>query len=91
MIRVEVEGHGTYEVEEGTCLLDACEEAEVPMESECGGFAACNSCRVEVIRGMEGLSPVDDEELPFLDHDRQRLACQASVLGPVCIRLDPGI
>ncbi len=90
-MRVEVEGWPAFEVEEGTTLLEACEDAGVPMESECGGCAACNSCRVLVLSGAEALSPLNEEEEPFLDAEHQRLGCQARLLGPVVVRLHPGI
>jgi ferredoxin len=70
-------------------LLEACEAAGIPMDSACGGFAACNSCRVDVISGA--LTPLDELELPFLDAPGQRLGCQARlVAGPVAVRLAPG-
>lgn len=91
-VRVEVEGFAPFEAESGLSLLEACESGGVPMESDCGGFAACNACRVRVVEGAESLSPLDDEELPFLDEDDQRLGCQAHLLaGQVRLRLDPGL
>ncbi len=88
---VEVEGYPSFEVEPDTTLLSACEDHGVPMDSACGGFAACNSCRVVVIAPSGGLSPKVDEEDAFLDHDDQRLGCQARVVGAVRVRLDPGM
>ena len=79
------------EVEDGTTLLEACEANAIPMDSACGGFAACNSCRVDVIAGAEHLSDRLDEELPFLDADDQRLGCQARIHGPVRVRPAPGL
>ncbi len=59
------------------------------MDSACGGFACCNSCRVEVLSGA--LSPLLPEEEPFLDAPAQRLGCQARLLGGlVAVRLAPG-
>jgi ferredoxin len=60
------------------------------MESACGGFAACNSCRVVVLDGE--LTPLLPEEEPFLDGPDQRLGCQARVAGGdrVAVRLAPG-
>ena len=87
---VEVEGWAPFEVPAGTTLLEACEAHRVPMDSACGGFAACNSCRVEVLAGADALSPLLDEEEPFLDAPTQRLGCQARVLGAVKVRLAPG-
>lgn len=69
-------------------LLDACEAAGLPMEAACGGAAACNSCRVRLLDGE--LSPLDEVERPFLDRPDQRLGCQARLLGPVAVLLDPG-
>lgn len=88
--RIEVDGHGTFDVVVGDTLLEVCEAVGIPMESACGGFACCNSCRVEVVDGAAGLSPRSDEEDPFLDGPDQRLGCQARVLGPVRFRLAPG-
>ena len=90
MSMVVVEGYPPFEVLPGTTLLEACEAAGVPMDSACGGFAACNSCRVDVLEGAEALSPLVEEEEPFLDRDGQRLGCQARVEGPIRVRLAPG-
>ncbi|MDP2306367.1 MAG: 2Fe-2S iron-sulfur cluster-binding protein [Pseudomonadota bacterium] len=72
----------------GMTLLEVCDAFGLPMETACGGFAACNSCRVRVIAGA--LSEVEDVEHPFLDDDGQRLGCQARVVGAVTVRLEPG-
>jgi adenylate cyclase len=90
MIDVVVEGYGVQHVAAGTSLLEACEAARIPMDSACGGFAACNSCRVDVLDGAEHLTPLVPEEEPFLDGHDQRLGCQARVRGPVHVRLAPG-
>jgi len=92
MARLVVEDHGTYEVADGSTLLEVCESLDLPMESDCGGCAACNACRVRVLRGGEHLSPRGDEEVPFLDRDDQRLGCQATLGGgEVVVALDPGL
>jgi ferredoxin len=87
---VQVEGHADIEVRSGDTLLEACDAHHLPMESACGGFAVCNSCRVRVLDGEGNLSPRLDEELAFLDDEGQRLGCQARVLGDVRVRLEPG-
>lgn len=69
-------------------LLDVCIDHDLPMEAACGGFAACNTCRVRLIAGT--LTPREDVEEPFLDAPDQRLGCQARVIGDVTVRLDPG-
>lgn len=88
MARLEVVGHGWVEAADGRTLLDVCDEFGLPMETACGGFAACNSCRVRVVAGA--LSPVDPSEVPFLDAPDQRLGCQARVAGPCTFAFDPG-
>ncbi len=85
-----VEGFPAFEAEADTSLLELCEARGIPMESACGGFACCNSCRVQVVDGEANLSPRLDEEDPFLDQPDQRLGCQATVVGPVSLRLAPG-
>lgn len=90
MIRVVIEDYGALEAPRGATLLEVCEAHAVPMDSACGGFACCNSCRVFVLCGAPNLSEIDPEERAFLDAPEQRLGCQAQVLGPVSVRLDPG-
>ena len=90
MAAVAVDGFPEIHVAAGTSLLEACEAAHIPMDSACGGFAACNSCRVDVLGGAEHLTPLLPEEEPFLDGPDQRLGCQARVQGPVHVRLAPG-
>lgn len=89
MPRVEFVDLGrVIEAPQGSTLLEVCDAHGLPMETACGGFAACNSCRVRVIAGV--LSEVEDVEYPFLDEPDQRLGCQARVVGDVTVRLDPG-
>jgi ferredoxin len=87
-----VQGWPAIEVAPGSSLLDACDAARVPMNSACGGFAACNSCRVEVVSGGEGLTERLAEEDAFLDAPGQRLGCQARLRdgARVVVRLAPG-
>lgn len=77
------------EVAAGARLLDACEANGVPMDAACGGFAACNTCRVAV-ESEGGLTPKDPVEDPFCDLPAHRLACQAHVIGDLSLHLDPG-
>jgi ferredoxin len=48
--KLEVEGAGTSDVEEGKRLVLAIEEdAGVDIMHECGGYARCTTCRVEFL------------------------------------------
>lgn len=89
-VRVRVEGYEDVDAELGATLLEVCEGAAIPITSACGGFAACNSCRVDVIDGLDRLSACAFDEQAFLDAPTHRLACQARLLGPVSVRLAPG-
>jgi ferredoxin len=90
-VRLTVDGVGQVDVEPGVSLLEACESRGLPMGSDCGGFAACNACRVRVLEGASSLSPRVEEEDPFLDRPDQRLGCQARLLGDVIVRFEPGM
>lgn len=57
----------------------------------CGGYGQCGTCVVEVIEGMENLSPktgVEERKLRKKP-ESYRLACQVMVHGPVSIATKP--
>jgi ferredoxin len=86
-------GGQSAEVEPGTLLLDAGEEAGVEMEAGCFN-CSCGTCAVAVDSGMENLEPPTDEELNVLDQwnkdpEKYRLTCCVKVLkGDVVIRME---
>lgn len=57
----------------------------------CGGYGQCGTCIVEVVDGMENLSPRTDAENRKLKRkpDTYRLACQTLVNGAVSIKTKP--
>ncbi|MGK7932919.1 MAG: 2Fe-2S iron-sulfur cluster-binding protein [Microcystaceae cyanobacterium] len=57
----------------------------------CGGYGQCGTCIVEVITGMENLSPRTDFENRVLKKkpDNYRLACQTLVNGSVTVKPKP--
>ncbi|ERT06938.1 2Fe-2S iron-sulfur cluster binding domain protein [Lyngbya aestuarii BL J] len=57
----------------------------------CGGYGQCGTCIVEVVEGMENLSPRTDTEKRILKKkpESYRLACQTMVNGPVTIKTKP--
>ncbi|MBW4648625.1 MAG: (2Fe-2S)-binding protein [Kastovskya adunca ATA6-11-RM4] len=57
----------------------------------CGGYGQCGTCIVEVVEGMEGLSPRTDVENQKLKKkpDNYRLACQTLVNSSVSIKTKP--
>lgn len=88
---VQVEGWDPFPIRGDQTLLEACEDAGVPMDSACGGFACCNACRVTVLEGLAHVGPALPEEIPFLDAPDQRLGCQVRASGDLVVRLDPGL
>ncbi len=57
----------------------------------CGGYGQCGTCIVEIVEGMENLSPRTDFEERKLKKKPQnyRLACQTVVNGPVIVKTKP--
>jgi ferredoxin len=59
--------------------------------SNCGGAGQCTTCVVEIVEGLENLSPrTDVEQKKFQKKpDNYRLACQTLVNGPVSVMTKP--
>jgi len=69
---------------DGACLHEVCEEAGVPFACTEG---VCGTCVIEVVEGMENLSPFTQEEMDFLgEQDRERLACQCKLKNG-CVKI----
>lgn len=57
----------------------------------CGGYGQCGTCVVEIVEGMENLSPRTEVENRKLKKkpNNYRLACQTLVNGPVIVATKP--
>src|SRR5919199_133656 len=57
----------------------------------CGGYGQCGTCIVDVVEGIENLSPRTEVEKRKLKKkpDTYRLACQVLVNGPVSVKTKP--
>ena len=69
------------ELQDGSSIADACEEAGVPFA--CSG-GLCGACIVRVKQGMENLSPPTDAEIDFLGEEgltEERMACQCQIMS----------
>ncbi|MBD2482852.1 2Fe-2S iron-sulfur cluster-binding protein [Planktothrix sp. FACHB-1365] len=57
----------------------------------CGGYGQCGTCIVEIVEGMDNVSPRTDAEKRILRKkpDTYRLACQAIVNGPISVKTKP--
>jgi ferredoxin len=59
--------------------------------TNCGGYGQCATCVVEIIEGIENLSPRTDFEEKKLRKkpDSYRLACQSVVNGDITVKTKP--
>ncbi len=59
--------------------------------TNCGGYGQCGTCLIEVVEGMEHLSPLTETETVKLKKKppTYRLACQALVNGDVTVKTKP--
>ena len=57
----------------------------------CGGYGLCGTCIVEIVEGMENLSPRTEVENRKLKKkpETYRLACQTLVNGPTSVKTKP--
>ncbi len=57
----------------------------------CGGYGQCGTCQVEIVDGMDNVSPRTEVEQKILRKkpDTYRLACQTIVNGPITVRTKP--
>ena len=77
--KLEVEGAGTSDVEEGKCLVLAIEEdAGVDIMHECGGYARCATCRVEFSEGEPEMMTQAELAMLVMRNllGKARLSCQ---------------
>ena len=67
------------ELEDESPIAHACEEAGVPFACTEG---ICGTCIVEVVEGMENLTPPTEAETDFLGEfgtSKERMACQCKI------------
>jgi ferredoxin len=88
MPTVTVEGGKSFQVEVGTKLVLAIEDAGIDILHRCGGNARCTTCRVQVISGE--LAPMEELERERLSREAAlgpdiRLSCQVRVENDLTI------
>ena len=64
----------------GKTIFDFADDLKVRVPTSCGRNGECHECIVEILRGMDALSPLGEPE-SFL-RDNYRLACQARINDP---------
>lgn len=71
----------------GKTLLSCACDMKVQISHVCGGDGACGTCRIEVVRGGENLSPPTPDETYKEIEEPYRLSCQAKLLGDVIVKV----
>lgn len=88
---VHFEDGPSVHVDKGSALMDAGIQAGVEIDSYCGRNCSCTTCKVIVVKGAKGLSPMAADERDVLGAKRcaegYRLSCQAKVRGVVHVRV----
>ena len=83
-----------FEVTAGQTVLDAANSHDISWPTVCEGNATCTRCFMEVIDGLELLSPMQETEREALDNIRwrgtprenERLACCTEIYGDIVVR-----
>ncbi|QPM92303.1 NADH:ubiquinone reductase (Na(+)-transporting) subunit F [Pseudooceanicola algae] len=77
----------------GDRLLDALQNADIPIPAACGGKGTCGLCRVIVTGEGAGEPKATERSLlsPGERRDRVRLACQTSLRGDCAVQVPEGI
>lgn len=98
-VTVEPAGH-RIEVLAGESLIEAAWRGQFHWPTLCYGVGQCTACQLEVIDGLDRLSPQTEAERAMLTDfamrrrrvhpQRVRLACQVRIQGDVVVR-KPGV
>jgi adenylate cyclase len=79
-IRITYPGAQTVTIPQGFSILEGSRLAGIPHQSACGGRGRCSTCRVRVVKGLNGQPPPSSQELATLNRIKAdpdiRLACQ---------------
>jgi 2Fe-2S ferredoxin len=89
MAKISFKKRDPIEVLEGTTLMRALLDADLPVASSCDGDGVCAKCKIRILNGAENLSrPNDTEEFLKESHDLPkdvRISCQTHVLGDITV------
>lgn len=66
----------TIEIPDGSSIKETCKELGVPFSCQNG---TCGTCIVEIIKGKENLSPMNEKEKLLGLDETHRLSCQCKI------------
>jgi Na+-transporting NADH:ubiquinone oxidoreductase subunit F len=88
LVKIQISGEKTIEVEAGSTLLSTLSEAKIFLPSACGGGGTCAMCKCQVIEGGGEILPT---EAPYFSRkaiaDNWRLGCQVKVKNDMVIKV----
>ncbi len=72
----------------GLNLMELLKANEYDILATCGGMALCATCSVDIIEGLDTLTPQSDDELDMIDtlpmpNEETRLACQIALTNEI--------
>ncbi|MDK9699327.1 MAG: (2Fe-2S)-binding protein [bacterium] len=79
----------SIEIDSGTTLFQALRANDIPIASSCQGDAVCGRCAIEIVNGIENVSPIEPDEVRMAERLKWRIddpkcriraACQVRVL-----------
>jgi adenylate cyclase len=85
-----VPDYAEIDIPDGTSILQASLQNNIPHIHVCGGNARCSTCRVMVLEGVEYCPPRNDKEQKMADKlcfpADIRLSCQTQPTGSITVR-----
>lgn len=88
LIKLEINGEKTVEVEAGSTILSTLGEEKIFLPSACGGGGTCAMCKCQVLEGGGEILPT---EAPYFSRseiaDNWRLGCQVKVKQDMKIQI----
>jgi len=88
LVKIQINGEKTIEVEAGSTLLTTLSEAKIFLPSACGGGGTCAMCKCQVIEGGGEILPT---EAPYFSRkaiaEDWRLGCQVKVKNDMVIKV----
>ena len=78
MAKLKTEDGQEMEVPDGEKIIKQCEDLGVPFACQNG---VCRTCEIEVLEGMDNITPKTQEEIDMRLPEKHRLACQCKLKG----------
>lgn len=70
----------SYDVTEGACLAEVCEQAGIPFSCNTG---VCGTCQIMILKGTENLHEPNQGEKDLGMDQTRRLGCQCRIINGI--------